>query len=176
MVLFKLIPLSPKCISATAQTFFDVWEGLPSEVNIRSSPLNTLMSCRDRLENMLSQPDLYEITVAIQAESEISAGTENKKPTQEMALGFLAINKKEKALDQLFVHPGAQSLGLGGVLLEIAKTKLPRENGGFWLRTAEGNLPARRFYERKGLRLTPTFQLFRTSAISFTAYGIDAPF
>ena len=50
-----------------------------------------------------------------------------------MVLGFLAINQEEKALDQLFVHPGAQGLGLGAVLLALAKTRLPQEKGGFWL-------------------------------------------
>lgn len=145
---FNLTLSSRFHLSATAETFFESWKSLPPEVNIRLTPLNTPTGCRERLEQMLSQPNVYEITVATQAESRIPTGNPNEL-NEKTVLGFLAIKKEEKALDQLFVHPAAQGLGLGAVLPALAKTRLQRKNDGFWLRTAEGNLPACRFYEKK---------------------------
>lgn len=144
MSLFNLTPLSPGSLASTAQTFYESWKSLPVEIPL--TPLNTLTGCRERLEQMLSQPDIYEVTIANNNNNKPSS------PSQDTVLGFLSLNKKEKVLDQLFVHPSAQHLGLGGVLLEVAKTRLRQEDGGFWLRTAEGNLPACKFYEKKGLQ------------------------
>ena len=142
MSLFNLTPLSLGSLSSTAQTFYESWKNLPVEIPL--TPLNTPTGCRERLEQMLSQPDIYEVTVAFSKDT--SSG-----PSENTVLGFLSLNKKDKVLDQLFVHPSAQHRGLGGVLLETAKTRLRQEDGGFWLRTAEGNLPACKFYEKKGL-------------------------
>lgn len=150
---FNLTPLSPASLQATAQTFFKSWKNLPPDIEIPLTPLNTLAGCRERLEGMLSQPGTYEVMVAKSPGFKHSDRSENEASAEDVILGFFAINKKEKALDQLFVHPDAQSLGLGGVLLDLVKIRLPREDGGFWLRTAERNLPACRFYEKKGLRL-----------------------
>lgn len=78
---------------------------------------------------MLSQPNIYEITVATQADCKIP--TNQIELNQNPALEFLAINREEKAMYQVFVRPTAQGLGLGAVLLALAKTRLPRENDGF---------------------------------------------
>jgi GNAT superfamily N-acetyltransferase len=65
--------------------------------------------------------------------------------------GFLALKPAEACLDQLFVGPREQGAGLGAALLALAKARLP---GGMWLRTAEANTGAQRFYLRHGFRLT----------------------
>ncbi len=51
-------------------------------------------------------------------------------------------------LDDLYVHPDAQGAGVGGVLLDLVKTRIP---GGFSLWVFEQNAPARTFYVRRGL-------------------------
>ncbi|KAJ5540018.1 hypothetical protein N7513_008350 [Penicillium frequentans] len=145
----NLTSLSPLQLSVTAESFL---EPPGRSQNPADTPLNAMTGCRTRLEKLLSRPDIYEITVVTQAESKISPVTENEFD-EDTILGFLAVNKEENALDQLFVHSRAQGLGLGAVLLALAKTRLPQEKGGFWLRTAEGNLPACRFYEKNGLRV-----------------------
>ena len=66
------------------------------------------------------------------------------------AAAFLAIDRQDKCLSQLFVAPEFQNRTLGQKLLEQAKREMP---SGFWLRTDEGNTRARRFYERYGLKL-----------------------
>ncbi|KAJ5945903.1 acyl-CoA N-acyltransferase [Penicillium verhagenii] len=150
---FNITPLSPESLSPAAQTFFESWRSLPRDVEIPSTPLNTLVGCRERLEQMLSQPDTFEVLVANPPAPKSTDDPESKFSPADAVLGFVAINKKEKALDQLFVHPDAQNLGLGGSLLDLVKARFPREDGGFWLRTAEGNLPACGFYEKRGLRM-----------------------
>ena len=64
-------------------------------------------------------------------------------------VGFLALKPATGCLDQLFVAPEAQGRGIGRLLLDLAKDTLPR---GLWLRTAEDNHRACRFYQRNGLR------------------------
>jgi len=64
-------------------------------------------------------------------------------------VGFLALKPMSGCLDQLFVSPKAHGRGIGRLLLDLAKDRLPR---GLWLRTAEDNHRARRFYERNGFR------------------------
>ena len=64
-------------------------------------------------------------------------------------VGFLALKLVSGCLDQLFVSPEAHGRGIGRLLLDLAKDRLPR---GLWLRTAEDNHRARRFYERNGFR------------------------
>ena len=53
-------------------------------------------------------------------------------------------------LDHIYVHPDAQNLGLGSLLLGTVKARLP---GGFQLWVFQKNDGARRFYERRGFRL-----------------------
>jgi ribosomal protein S18 acetylase RimI-like enzyme len=64
-------------------------------------------------------------------------------------VGLLALRLASGCLDQLFIAPQAQGRGLGRVLLDFAKNRLPN---GLWLRTAADNVRACRFYERNGLR------------------------
>ncbi|GAA4052338.1 GNAT family N-acetyltransferase [Parerythrobacter jejuensis] len=61
---------------------------------------------------------------------------------------FLAIDRSDACLSQLFVAPEFQGRGIGLELFNLAKLELPE---GFWLRTDEGNSGARRFYDRHGL-------------------------
>ena len=51
-------------------------------------------------------------------------------------------------LDGLFVTPDHAGRGIGGLLLDLVKSLRP---GGFALWVFESNVPARRFYERRGL-------------------------
>jgi GNAT superfamily N-acetyltransferase len=64
-------------------------------------------------------------------------------------VGFLALKSATGCLDQLFVSPEAQGRGIGRLLLDLGKERLP---GGLWLRTAQDNHRACRFYQRNGLR------------------------
>jgi ribosomal protein S18 acetylase RimI-like enzyme len=66
-----------------------------------------------------------------------------------MIVGFLAMTHGD-ILEHLYVHPDSQGRGVGSALLERAKERMP---GGFSLWVFQQNLPARRFYERRGLRL-----------------------
>jgi GNAT superfamily N-acetyltransferase len=61
-------------------------------------------------------------------------------------VGFAAV--KADVLGHLFVHPAAQSRGIGTALLAKAQELLP---GGFTLWTHQANEQARTFYERRGL-------------------------
>lgn len=65
-------------------------------------------------------------------------------------IGFAAFEVAGTQLSELFVDPPAQGMGVGTLLLDEVKLHMTR---GFWLRTAADNVRARRFYERRGLRL-----------------------
>jgi len=65
-------------------------------------------------------------------------------------VGFMATQPALGVLDQLFIAPSAQGKGLGAEMLRLAQDEMP---GGFWLRAAQENVHACRFYEREGLRL-----------------------
>jgi putative acetyltransferase len=81
---------------------------------------------------------------------ELAAGWEVHLAWDEDRLvGFLALTPATECLDQLFIAPEAQGTGIGRVLLDLAKARLPN---GLWLRTSADNHRARRFYERNGLR------------------------
>jgi len=62
-------------------------------------------------------------------------------------VGMLALKPANSQLDQLFLHPDFQGLGIGRQLLDFAKARLP---GGMWLRTAEKNTRAIAFYQAAG--------------------------
>ena len=62
--------------------------------------------------------------------------------------GFLAIG--EDMVEHLYVRPDLLRRGIGSELLQRAKERLP---SGFRLWVFQENVPARRFYERHGLRL-----------------------
>ncbi|MBB2202737.1 GNAT family N-acetyltransferase [Gluconacetobacter tumulisoli] len=69
-------------------------------------------------------------------------------------VGFLAFERQRSWLRQLFVSPAMKGAGVGTVLLTVAKREMP---AGFRLRTSADNHPARRFYERRGLRMDGQF-------------------
>ncbi len=60
---------------------------------------------------------------------------------------MLAIHQPKLYLDQLFVAPEYQGRSLGGKLLAFTRAQLPDE---IYLRCAEGNEKAWRWYEREG--------------------------
>ena len=60
---------------------------------------------------------------------------------------MMAIELDDNHLDQLFVDPDYKGQGIGTLLLNHAKSKMP---GGMWLRTARSNTPAIEFYRRHG--------------------------
>jgi ribosomal protein S18 acetylase RimI-like enzyme len=64
-------------------------------------------------------------------------------------VGFIAIADGE-LVEHLYVDPAHQRRGVGSALLQEAKRRLP---GGFRLWVFQQNEPARRFYERHGLRV-----------------------
>lgn len=63
-------------------------------------------------------------------------------------VGFVAL--AGSVLEHLYVEPEAQSRGIGGALLALAKELRPE---GFDLWVFQRNEQARAFYERRGLRL-----------------------
>ena len=65
-------------------------------------------------------------------------------------IAFLALDKREPVLAQLFVDPEHQGRGLGLAFLNQTKAAFPE---GFTLWTDERNAGSRRFYEREGLTL-----------------------
>ena len=63
-------------------------------------------------------------------------------------VGFIATHGN--MVEHLYVRPDRLRQGVGSALLERAKEQLP---SGFRLWVFQENVPARRFYERHGLRL-----------------------
>ena len=72
--------------------------------------------------------------------------------TDETPVGFAALGSRGGIdfLQHLYVAPQYQRRGVGTELLEQAKE---RRRGGFSLWVFQGNVGARRFYERHGFRL-----------------------
>jgi ribosomal protein S18 acetylase RimI-like enzyme len=87
-------------------------------------------------------------------DQELSAGWEVFVAEYEGALlGFVALKRASRCLDQLFIAPNAKRLGIGKKLFALASTMMPE---GFWLRTATENKDARAFYQALGMRLDRT--------------------
>jgi ribosomal protein S18 acetylase RimI-like enzyme len=63
------------------------------------------------------------------------------------SVGYLVLDPAW--LDSLYVRPDLAGRGIGSALLDLAKALRP---DGFGLWVFESNVPARRFYERHGLR------------------------
>jgi GNAT superfamily N-acetyltransferase len=84
-------------------------------------------------------------------DNELSAGWEVFVAEYEGAiLGFVALKRADRRLDQLFITPDAKRLGIGKKLFDLARTAMPE---GFWLRAAAENREARAFYEAVGMTL-----------------------
>jgi GNAT superfamily N-acetyltransferase len=60
-------------------------------------------------------------------------------------IAFMAM--KDQFIDQLYVHPDRQKMGLGKALLEYARSLSPEH---VWLYTLQINTNARAFYEKNG--------------------------
>jgi ribosomal protein S18 acetylase RimI-like enzyme len=60
---------------------------------------------------------------------------------------MLAFRLHDGCLDQLFIDPAYHGQGIGKILLQFTRTKLPNE---IWLRCASLNEKAWRWYEREG--------------------------
>jgi len=60
-------------------------------------------------------------------------------------IAFMAM--KDQFIDQLYVHPDHQKIGVGKVLLEYARKLSPEH---VWLYTLQINTNARAFYEKNG--------------------------
>lgn len=68
----------------------------------------------------------------------------------ETLIGFLAMNLATSYLHQLFIAPARTGEGLGIVLLDEAKRRMP---GGMRLRTGPTNVRACAFYEKHGFHI-----------------------
>src|SRR4029077_11904592 len=129
MLDFRLRPFIPSDSSALARVWQASWlsTGVPVARDVRQE---------DLLERVRAELALgWRVTVA-------EVGGE--------LVGFLALKLDERRLDQLFVAPEHKGSGIGARLFALAKETMP---GGFALRTAAANTEARRFYEKRGMRL-----------------------
>ena len=63
---------------------------------------------------------------------------------------MLAFRSRDNYLDQIFVAPSHQAKGVGKMLLDFTRSRLPDE---IWLRTATANVKAASWYEREGFVL-----------------------
>lgn len=129
----NLRPYAPGEETALAELWFESWLSIGLE-----QPVVTKAVLIERVPRDLA--GRWEVTVA-EANGEL--------------LGFLALAPSEQRLDQLFIAPHAQGLGVGSALFEVARRRLP---DGFWLATHSDNSRARAFYEKAGMtfeRLEP---------------------
>lgn len=122
----KLRPFASNDEAALATLWFESWASVGLE-----RPVVTLAELAARVPQELG--GRWEVTVA---------------KSDGRLLGFLALAVSEQRLDQLFVAPDAQGLGLGRALFEVARQRMPE---GFWLSTQPENHKARAFYERAGM-------------------------
>lgn len=122
----KLRPYAPGDETALAELWFESWLSIGLEKPVVTKAELVARAPRDLAER-------WEVTVT-EADGRL--------------LGFLALALSEQRLDQLFIAPDAQGLGIGRALFEVAKRRLPN---GFWLATQPDNRRARAFYERLGM-------------------------
>jgi ribosomal protein S18 acetylase RimI-like enzyme len=76
-------------------------------------------------------------------ENEIYIALDNNK-----VIGIIAFNENE--INQLYIHVDYQGMGLGRMLLDLAKTN---SNGKLTLYTFEVNKKAQKFYESNGFKI-----------------------
>jgi GNAT superfamily N-acetyltransferase len=125
----QLRPFVPSDASTLARVWHESWvsTGVPAAREIKREDLLA------RVQTELAQG--WHVTVA-----EISGEL----------VGFLALKLDERRLEQLFMAPKYKGPGIGARLFALAEEMMPR---GFVLRTAAANIEARRFYEKRGMRL-----------------------
>jgi GNAT superfamily N-acetyltransferase len=103
------------------------------------------------LSTGLARPVVTEADLHARVAEELAARwTVTVAEMDERIVGFLAVALEERRLDQLFVRPTEQGLGVGAALFDAALAQL---GNGFWLTTQMENERARKFYERRGMRL-----------------------
>jgi GNAT superfamily N-acetyltransferase len=124
-------PYEPADQTAIAHLWFESW----MSVGIQN-PLVTREVLAERVPKELA--GRWDVTVA-EADGRL--------------LGFLALELSENRLDQLFIAPSAQGVGVGGRLFEMAKQRMPQ---GFWLTTQPGNRRACASYQRWGMVIDPS--------------------
>jgi ribosomal protein S18 acetylase RimI-like enzyme len=107
----------------------DIWKRSWESIGLRPNDV-TFEQLRERLGREVAQG--WSLYVAVDVERIVA---------------MLALDVSDKHLDQLFVDPGYQGLGIGKTLLAFARAKMPDE---MWLRTAVKNARAVAWYEREG--------------------------
>jgi ribosomal protein S18 acetylase RimI-like enzyme len=118
-------------IDADRDAIAAIWHesaGLPT---VGPAKMPSLASLRARVD--IEMESSWEVTVAEQHGN---------------VVGFLAIERDDAVLDELFLLPEVIGQGIGGALLAQAKAAMP---AGFTLFTRATNVRARRFYEKAGL-------------------------
>lgn len=123
-----LRPFMDADLDAVARVRLESWRSTGLDVVARATEGGNRARIRDELAAG------WRVTVAV----------EDKR-----IVAFLAAKPATSALDQLFVSPDMKGRGIGAALLKRAMADMP---GGFWLRTAEANVDACRFYEAHGMR------------------------
>lgn len=114
----------------------EIWHesaGLPT---VGPAKMPSLADLRARVD--IEMAESWEVTVAEQVG---------------VVVGFLAIKHDKAILAELFLRPEVIGQGIGGALLERAKSSMP---AGFTLFTRATNARARRFYEKAGLTVLRT--------------------
>ena len=122
-----LRPAGPADYDAIAQ----IWHRSASLPGVGPAQMPTLDELRQRVGIEFASG--WEVTLATQAGD---------------VVGFLALDRRNAVLDQLFVSPGAIGGGIGRLLFAEAQAAMP---DGFTLFTRAGNQRARRFYEKMGM-------------------------
>jgi ribosomal protein S18 acetylase RimI-like enzyme len=127
--LFSVRKASPADLMAVA----DVWHRGAASMNLEDWPVPSHENLLQRARESFSGP--WSLWVAVH---------------EEAVVGMLALKRSEQVLDQLFIVPEAQGMGVGPALLDVARQQMPR---GFTLHTPSTNHRGARFYERQGLEM-----------------------
>ena len=143
----KLRPYKPLDDAELADVWFESWRSTGLTL-----PVVTRADLRARVPMELATR--WEVTVA---------------EVDDRITGFLALARRERRIDQLFVRPGDQGSGTGTALFDEARAQLPE---GFWLATQPGNARARAFYERRGMRLD---RIEDHNGVDRVIYVLDPP-
>jgi ribosomal protein S18 acetylase RimI-like enzyme len=123
----------------------------PARVDEKKALARLLVRARNGMGYVPPVPEEHVPLIAedLSRHEDVWLAEENGSP-----VGFLAIRRSRtegwEVLEKLYVDPGAQSRGVGTVLLDQAKALRP---DGLHLWVFQKNTGAIRFYERHGFRL-----------------------